>query len=118
MRHYTSTDPKSKALTEQGLAKSGYNETIIFRPGYLRVVNGREQHRMLESAFGLFTHHVLSRVSSNAEIDTDVLGRAMVRAGEMGIEQCLKYGVGSKQRLEKDGPEVGSTRANLSHAPL
>jgi len=98
--------PKSKGLTEQGLAKSGYTETIIFRPGFLRVVDGREQHRMMESVFGLLTHHVLSRVSNNAEIDTDVLGKAMVRAGEMGIEACLKSGVGSKEKLEKDGPEV------------
>jgi len=88
------------------LAASGYAETIIFRPGMLRPVGGREEKRLIENIAGVFMHHVVARLSSNAEIDTDVLGKAMVRAGELGIDQCLKNGIGAKTKLGADGHEV------------
>lgn len=40
---------KSKGLTEEGLVKSGYGDTIIFRPGMLAVPGGREEGRLVES---------------------------------------------------------------------
>jgi oxidoreductase len=38
-------------LTEEGLAKLGYKETIVFRPGYLAGTS-RGESRVAESIFG------------------------------------------------------------------
>lgn len=100
------TDPRSKGLTEAELTSLGYKETIIFRPGMLRPVGGRDHPRMVEAIAGFFTKNILSHLSDNAEIQTDLLGKAMMLAGEMGIDVCLKNGFGKMTKLGKDGQEV------------
>lgn len=40
--------PRSKGLTEEGLASLGYASTIIFRPGLLVAPGGRGEHRFAE----------------------------------------------------------------------
>ncbi|KAL0057898.1 hypothetical protein AAF712_015447 [Marasmius tenuissimus] len=74
--------PRSKGLTEHGLALLGYSDTIIFRPGLL-VGTERPQHRMVESAFGVVTGF-LSYFSSSFEIKVATLGKAMANTGFLG----------------------------------
>ncbi|GAA5867283.1 hypothetical protein JCM1840_005009 [Sporobolomyces johnsonii] len=72
--------PKSKGLTEEGLAALGYDQTIIFRPGFLVVPGGRKgDHRLAESLFGKLTG-VLSHFTDSTQIETPLLGRALVNA--------------------------------------
>lgn len=75
----------------------------------LQAVGGRDRHRMVESIAGFFTKNILSRLSDNAEIRTDLLGRAMMLAGEMGVELCLQHGFGKMAKLGNEGQEVGHT---------
>ncbi|KAL7010238.1 hypothetical protein EMMF5_000258 [Cystobasidiomycetes sp. EMM_F5] len=96
---------RSKGLTEQGLASMGYDKCIIFRPGYLRVKDGRDKPRWVETFYGGITRQ-MQRFYAGMEIETDVLARAMLRAGEMGIEQCINRGIGAKAKIGKDGEEA------------
>ncbi|KAI5995622.1 hypothetical protein EDD15DRAFT_2255186 [Pisolithus albus] len=43
--------PKSKGLTELALARLGYSDTIVFRPGFLRGAQ-RSERRIGETVFG------------------------------------------------------------------
>ncbi|GAA5923566.1 hypothetical protein JCM1841_002986 [Sporobolomyces salmonicolor] len=79
--------PKSKGLTEEGLAALGYDQTIIFRPGLLVVPGGRKgDHRLAESLFGSDLPFlpkltgVLSHFTDSMQIETPLLGRALVNA--------------------------------------
>ena len=92
-------------MTEEGLASSGYAETIIFRPALLHVADGRDQPRRAETIIHFFTGR-LQRLHSGFEIETSVVAKAMVRAGEMGIEQCLQAGIGHTEKLGDQGQEV------------
>jgi oxidoreductase len=112
------TDPRSKGLTEAELTSLGYKETIIFRPGMLRPVGGRDHPRMVEAIAGFFTKNVLSHLSDNAEIQTDLLGKAMMLAGEMGIVVCLKNGFGKMTKLGNAGQEVSIRKLNEFGKPL
>ncbi|KAF8159403.1 hypothetical protein B0H34DRAFT_782171 [Crassisporium funariophilum] len=76
--------PKSKGLTEEGLAKIGYTDTIVFRPGFLAGTN-RGEHRLAESIFGKVTC-LLSYVSASVEIQISTLAKAMATAGRLGSE--------------------------------
>jgi len=76
--------PRSKGLTEEGLAAIGYTDTIIFRPGFLAGTQ-RGDHRLVESIFGKITG-VLSHVSPSVEIKVSDLGRAMYQAGKLGSD--------------------------------
>lgn len=70
---------KSKGLTEEALAKIGYTDTVIARPGYLNVPGGRGESRILETGFGKVMG-LLSTFSDRLEISTPVLGKALVHA--------------------------------------
>ncbi|KAI0058871.1 NAD(P)-binding protein [Artomyces pyxidatus] len=74
--------PRSKGLTEQALAETGYSDTIIFRPGFLRNVK-RDEFRPLEVFLGPVST-VLSHFSPNLEIGVDKLAKSMRIAGEVG----------------------------------
>lgn len=100
------TDPRSKGLTEGELASLGYKETIIFRPGMLIPVGGRDHPRLVESIAGFFMKNVVAHLSDNAEIRTDLLGKALVMAGDLGVELCLKHGFGKMTKLGSEGQEV------------
>lgn len=86
----------------------GYDKCIIFRPGYLRVKDGRDKPRWVETFYGGITRQ-MQRFYAGMEIETDVLARAMLRAGEMGIEQCINRGIGAKAKIGKDGEEVSQS---------
>ncbi|KAM6497243.1 hypothetical protein JOM56_007716 [Amanita muscaria] len=74
--------PKSKGLTELGLAKLGYNDTVIFRPGFLIGTN-RPKPRLFENILGAITG-VLSHVSKSVEINVSTLAKSVVEAGIVG----------------------------------
>lgn len=76
---------RSKGLTEQGIASCGYASTYLFRPGFLYGAD-REKPRAMERGYGLFTHHILSKVSSNAEIPVPLLAKAFVATAARGDE--------------------------------
>ncbi|KAH8827493.1 hypothetical protein DL96DRAFT_1251589 [Flagelloscypha sp. PMI_526] len=70
---------RCKGLTEEGLAKLGYDDTIIFRPAILK----GEDRNLLEKAISPFTS-ALSLVSSNVQIQFDALTKAVLKAGQLG----------------------------------
>ncbi|QRV91178.1 oxidoreductase HTATIP2 [Ceratobasidium sp. AG-Ba] len=84
--------PKSKGLTEHGLASLGYSDFIAFRPGFLKGAE-RDHSRIAESVFGFITG-ALSHVTSAAEIHIRLLittwqtggrsGPRIVNAGRLG----------------------------------
>ncbi|KAJ6561089.1 hypothetical protein DFH09DRAFT_921316 [Mycena vulgaris] len=74
--------PRSKGLTEEGLASLGYEDTIVFRPGLLAGTN-RPELRLAEKVTGAITG-VLSYVSSSLEIKVSVLAKSLVKAGHLG----------------------------------
>ncbi|KAJ7102978.1 hypothetical protein C8R43DRAFT_1047469 [Mycena crocata] len=74
--------PRSKGLTEEGLASLGYEDTIVFRPGFLAGTN-RPEPRFAEKMASVVTG-VLSHVSSSLEIQISALAKSLVRAGELG----------------------------------
>jgi len=76
--------PRSKGLTENGLAALGYSDTIVFRPGYLANADRSGQpHRLAESLAAPLSGF-LSHFSSSIQIDVSLLGRSIVRAGLLG----------------------------------
>ncbi|KIM44450.1 hypothetical protein M413DRAFT_442432 [Hebeloma cylindrosporum] len=86
--------PRSKGLTEEGLARLGYADTIVFRPGFLAGTN-REEARTAETILGKVTS-LLSHVTSSVEIDISALGKAICLAGKLGSEG-LPSGVNATQ---------------------
>ncbi|KAJ7230658.1 hypothetical protein GGX14DRAFT_411688 [Mycena pura] len=74
--------PRSKGLTEEGLASLGYEDTIIFRPGFLLGTN-RPEYPLLVKCAGAITG-ILSRVSSNVGIDIATLAKSILLAGKNG----------------------------------
>lgn len=74
--------PKSKGLTENGLAALGYKETIVFRPALLAEAQ-RENSRLVEGLAARVTG-LLQKVSPIFQIPVPTLAKAMVRAGELG----------------------------------
>ncbi|KAK9899110.1 hypothetical protein P389DRAFT_44145 [Cystobasidium minutum MCA 4210] len=97
---------RSKGETEAALASLGYKETIIFRPGMLQPVGGREAFRLAESLAGFFMNNIVTKFSDNAAISTDTLGRAMKIAGEIGIKACLNLEIGEMHKMGTSGEEV------------
>jgi len=76
--------PKSKGLTEEGLASLGYSDTIVFRPGYLAGTS-RPDSRIAEKIFSPVSGF-LSHFSSSIEINIATLAKSLVRAGQLGSE--------------------------------
>ncbi|KAI6006669.1 hypothetical protein F5J12DRAFT_782911 [Pisolithus orientalis] len=87
--------PKSKGLTELALARLGYSDTIVFRPGLLRGAE-RPQRRIGETLLGYLTD-ALSHVIADLEIWIPVLARSIVNAGRLGSSGLP--------------PEVGASKA-------
>jgi len=74
--------PKSKGLTELGLAKLGYNDTVIFRPGFLGNAE-RPEKRLTEGAAEVVMR-VLAKFSSGVWAPVETVAKAMRIAGETG----------------------------------
>jgi len=77
---------RSKGLTEEGLAKLGYEDCLVFRPGFLAGTD-RPESRLGETVAlavvgGLA--RVSSYVASNIHIKVAVLAKGLVQAGKLG----------------------------------
>ncbi|KAJ6537774.1 hypothetical protein B0H19DRAFT_1382479 [Mycena capillaripes] len=73
---------RSKGLTEEGLASLGYQETIVFRPGFLAGTE-RSDVRIGEKvavALGTF----VSLFTSGMQIDISILAKGLAKAGQIG----------------------------------
>jgi len=102
---------RSKGLTEEGLAKLGYSDTIIFRPGMLQGT-AREHPRLAETVFGKVTS-VLSHFSDSIEIQISALAKSMYFAGKLGSDG-LPDSVGATK--EDDAGGFGFTSINNAGA--
>ncbi|GAA6016836.1 hypothetical protein JCM10207_003268 [Rhodosporidiobolus poonsookiae] len=90
--------PRSKGLTEEGLASLGYSETVIFRPGYLVIPGGRAESRLAETLFGAVTN-AFSTFTHSLQIPTPILGRAMIAAAVSPLSTLKKPEFGQQQTL-------------------
>ncbi|KAF8710138.1 hypothetical protein AX14_013423 [Amanita brunnescens Koide BX004] len=89
---------KSKGLTELGLAKVGYSDTIIFRPSLLKGTN-RPDSRPLETIWGAVTG-VAAYISNNVEIQVSTLAKSLVKAGIAGSSGLPNVAQASTEILE------------------
>lgn len=102
--------PKSKGLTEEGIAALGYSSAVIFRPGLLLAPGGRQERRIPE----WLAVQVIPRLpfgKTTLSIQTPILGRVLIRAAldaaKVGTETELKgykaRVVGNPEALELGG---------------
>ncbi|KAJ7725248.1 hypothetical protein B0H14DRAFT_3002968 [Mycena olivaceomarginata] len=75
--------PRSKGLTEEGLAGLGYEDTIVFRPAMLAGTN-RPESRPAERIAGWVITGFASRFSSSVEIKIGALAKSVIKAAELG----------------------------------
>ncbi|KAH9968446.1 hypothetical protein BGW80DRAFT_1338589 [Lactifluus volemus] len=87
--------PRSKGLTEQGLAELGYKDTIVFRPVILSNVQ-RPERRLAESA-AIAIGSALSLFTDRVQISVDKLAKSIRIAGEQGTSG-LPSGVEATQK--------------------
>ncbi|KAJ7493270.1 hypothetical protein B0H11DRAFT_1803133 [Mycena galericulata] len=91
---------RSKGLTEEGLASLGYEDTIVFRPGFLAGTN-RGGFRLGDKIIGGLTSG-LSHLSSSVEIKVATLAKSLALAGQVG-SAGLSPAAGATQQGGKDG---------------
>ncbi|GLB41595.1 putative angiogenesis [Lyophyllum shimeji] len=75
--------PRSKGLTENGLAALGYSDTIIFRPAFLVGTQRPERENFLISAVTPIVG-LAARFSDKMQIDISTLAKSAVTAGRLG----------------------------------
>jgi len=80
--------PQSKGLTEQGLARLGYKDTIVLRPAFLAQAE-RPENRPIESIFSYVTG-IIAKISDNVEIPVTGVAAAAVKLGLLGSENISK----------------------------
>ncbi|KAJ6605843.1 hypothetical protein B0H10DRAFT_2076110 [Mycena sp. CBHHK59/15] len=91
--------PRSKGLTEEGLASLGYSDTIVFRPGLLTGTS-RPEFRLGETVAAAVTG-LLSRVTSSVEIKVATLAQSLVKAAVLGSAELPP--VAKATQVGKDG---------------
>lgn len=91
--------PRSKGLTELGIARLGYADTIVFRPGFLRGAQ-RANKRFAETIAGYVTG-AASHFTSSVEIHVPVLANAIMKAGILG-SSGLRPAVGATKAGQED----------------
>ncbi|KAF9224161.1 hypothetical protein BS17DRAFT_780584 [Gyrodon lividus] len=91
--------PRSKGLTELGLARLGYSDAIVFRPGFLRNAE-RPDKRLAETILGMFTG-AMSHFTSSVEIEVPVLAKSIMNAGILG-SSGLPASVGASKAGQED----------------
>lgn len=107
----------SKGLTELGLAEVSYPSSFIFRPGFLYGAQ-REKPRKLEGIFGVFTHNVLSKVSSGAEIHVPLLAKSIAATAAGGKSYLETKGVKGSPLLDNGKPTTSTILSNAEAATL
>ncbi|KAG2057522.1 hypothetical protein BDR06DRAFT_951704 [Suillus hirtellus] len=91
--------PRSKGLTELGIARLGYADTIVFRPGLLKGAQ-RANKRLPEILAGYVTG-AASHFMSSVEIHVPVLAKAIMKAGILG-SSGLRPAVGATKAGQED----------------
>ncbi|KAG2093142.1 uncharacterized protein F5147DRAFT_425111 [Suillus discolor] len=91
--------PRSKGLTELGIARLGYADTIVFRPGFLKGAE-RANKRFAETIAGYVTG-AASHFTSSVEIHVPVLASAIMKAGILG-SSGLRPAVGATKAGQED----------------
>ncbi|KAG1874414.1 hypothetical protein F4604DRAFT_1764655 [Suillus subluteus] len=101
---------RSKGLTELGIARLGYADTIVFRPGLFKGAQ-RADKRLAETILGYVTG-AASHFTSNAEIHVSVLAKAIMKAGILG-SSGLPPAVGATKAGQEDAwfTLIGNTGA-------
>lgn len=74
--------PRSKGLTENGLAALGYSDTIIFRPAFLAGTQRLERDPLISAVAPIFGF--ASRFSDKMQIQISTLAKSVVAAGKLG----------------------------------
>jgi len=77
--------PRSKGLTEQGLATLGYDDLIIFRPGMLMDAE-RPERRYVENIAEVLVGF-LGKFSNKLGITVDTVAKSIRIAGELGSDE-------------------------------
>lgn len=90
---------KSKGLTELDIARLGYADTIVFRPGFLQGAQ-RADKRLTETIAG-YVIGAASLLTSNLEIHVSVLAKAIMKAGVLG-SSGLPPAVGATKAGQED----------------
>ncbi|KAG1801731.1 uncharacterized protein BJ212DRAFT_1286450 [Suillus subaureus] len=91
---------RSKGLTELDIARLGYADTIVFRPGFLK--GAQRANKSLAETIAGYVTGAASHFTSNAEIHVSVLAKAIMKTGILGSS-----GV---------SPAVGATKAGQEDA--
>ncbi|KAG8985276.1 Protein fmp52, mitochondrial [Tulasnella sp. 427] len=92
--------PKSKGLTEQGLA-SLYSDCIIFRPGLLKEAN-RDEPRLVETIISKI-HDVVPFGRDTWAIPVKELAKAITVAAEQGSANLSPDALATKEDPKKEG---------------
>ncbi|KAF9233834.1 hypothetical protein BU15DRAFT_79693 [Melanogaster broomeanus] len=93
--------PRSKGLTELALARLGYADTIVFRPGLLKNAE-RPDKRLAETVLGVITG-AIAHISSSVEIEVPLLAKSIMNAGMLGSSR-LPAAVGASKAGLPDAP--------------
>ncbi|KAG2072411.1 hypothetical protein BDR04DRAFT_1096635 [Suillus decipiens] len=89
---------RSKGLTELGIARLGYADTIVFRPGLFKGAQ-RADKRLGETIIGYLTG--AASYFTNIEIHVPVLAKAIMKAGSLG-SSGLPPAVGATKAGQED----------------
>ncbi|KAG2364654.1 hypothetical protein BDR07DRAFT_1482270 [Suillus spraguei] len=89
---------RSKGLTELGIARLGYADTIVFRPGLFKGAQ-RADKRLGETIIGYLTG--AASHFTNIEIYVTVLAKAIMKAGSLG-SSGLPPAVGATKAGQED----------------
>jgi oxidoreductase len=102
---------RSKGLTEVGLARLGYSDTIIFRPGVLKGAE-RPGLRLPERVVGYVTG-ALTYISPNIniEIQVPILAKSIVLAGQLGSSALPPVAEASKAGQDTPFTLIGNKGA-------
>ncbi|KAF8312136.1 NAD(P)-binding protein, partial [Clavulina sp. PMI_390] len=93
---------KSKGLTEEGLAKLGYDDLVVLRPGFLKNRGG--DFRLGEHIAGFVTH-AMSFFTPNMEVETTEVAKSIHYAAVKGSAGLPKEAAVFKAGGKGDVPE-------------
>lgn len=107
--------PKSKGLTEQGLVALNYQDTILFRPGFLAGAERPGNTRIAESIFGKVMG-IVAKVTDSVEINVKDLAKSIALSGVHGTSGLLTKGFGEGPQASFDRGGNGNTVTVMNNA--
>ncbi|KDN44512.1 hypothetical protein K437DRAFT_236506 [Tilletiaria anomala UBC 951] len=109
--------PKSKGLTEEGLANLSYPQTFLFRPGMLQNPQ-REQERLMERVAEVFVKGILNRITDNAGMDVKDVAKSMLNASRIGAESVKQHDLGSAPQGKGFNPFEGRSVTAFTNSEM